>query len=557
MLYLAEVLKKTGFMGAKTELKLLARQQSEQNWIALSGEELISTDAANEYSTGVLVLVELGANNQIQGIQDATRQLIGILKNFSKIKDKFSSQEEEIEGWKQSLIYQSQELTRREVDMESRAEELEQWQAESEKIAQQRQEFEEMRDQVVQLKDQIESDRQQLEEGWGKLQQAQREFEDLQSSHASSLSDEQVQHIESLLGQLESGTAQGAIESVHDIEARLSQAWQSFERDKAQLSNLQDKVEQHEMKLSNLRQEALKSQGGLSEQFAVVSRCRAEVELQQHRKQLLVDQLNFRSSILDNLSKVQAALVGGKSVNVVALWEMPLSELEEQVQKLSKELNKLNSFVADQEEELGYQQESVSEMREKMAKASEYDRLTLQADVEEEEQHYRLLNETLEGQRQSLRDRESILETHQQILSQRQAVAAGGTAPEIVDLSPSIASLETQQITDQAAISEIDGKLEALAGQLDTAQSAYTQLDTNHKNLMGQLETEEAAVRQEKLNLGLCRGRLESYQSLLQPFQDFVQSIRGAETNGQGHVISELKQMLMSLGEEAPQAISL
>ena len=89
MLYLAEVLKKTGFMGAKTELKLLARQQSDQNWVALPGDELISTDAANDYGSGVLVLVELGANNQIQGIQDATRQLISILKNFSKMKEKF------------------------------------------------------------------------------------------------------------------------------------------------------------------------------------------------------------------------------------------------------------------------------------------------------------------------------------------------------------------------------------------------------------------------------------------------------------------------------------
>ncbi len=556
MLYLAEVLKKTGFMGAKTELKLLARQQSEQNWTALSGDELISTDAANEYSTGVLVLVELGPNNQIQGIQDATRQLIGILKSFSKMKAKFSSQEEEIEGWKQSLIFQSQELTRREVDMESRAEELEQWQAESEKIAHQRQEFEETRTQILELKDQIESDRQQLEEGWGKLQQAQREYERLQFSQSSSLSDEQVQQIESLLGQLEFSTGQGNLSQLSDLEPRLSQAWATFEASKRELQQRETDVAQREAMLVALRQDLTDAQSALSNQMGTLGQVQVELELQQSRRSLLQEQKDFHSSILDNLKKVQETLLGGKSVNILRLWEMQIPELEGLVQKLSLELDKLNTFVRDQEEELGYQQEAVAEMREKMIHASEYDRLTMQSDVDEEEQHYQLLNETLKGQRQTLRDRESILETHQQILAQRQS-SQGKTQPNIVDLTPSMESLSGRVSAAQVEISEMDLKLEGLSDKHASNQAAYEQLETSCKTLSAQIQTESSALAQEKLALGLCRGRLDVYQEILQPIQDVVDSLkRLGGSNGQGQVVSELKQVLMSLGE-VPEVMSL
>jgi myosin heavy subunit len=206
VLYLAEVHKKTGFMGVKTELKLLARQQSEQNWSTLPGEEMIPVEIANDYNAGVLVLVELDNNQQVKKIQDANRHLVGILKNFSRMREKFRTQEEEIEGWKQSLIYQSQELTRREVDIEVRSEELQQLESESQKIEAQLQEFEAIRAQILELKEEIERDRQQLEEAWGKLHSAQNQHD---QDRKTALSDDQVQHLETLIGRLESTLGNG------------------------------------------------------------------------------------------------------------------------------------------------------------------------------------------------------------------------------------------------------------------------------------------------------------------------------------------------------------
>ena len=86
MLYLAEVQRRpTGFGlgGGKTDLKLLACQRSENNWLAVPGEEVIPADEAKEFSPGALVLVDLDNNKQVLQIQDAGRQLVKILQNFS------------------------------------------------------------------------------------------------------------------------------------------------------------------------------------------------------------------------------------------------------------------------------------------------------------------------------------------------------------------------------------------------------------------------------------------------------------------------------------------
>ena len=83
MLYLAEVQKRpTGFGlgGGKTDLKLLACQRGEHNWLAVPGEEVIPADEAKEFSSGALVLVDLNNNKQVLQIQDAGRQLVKILQ---------------------------------------------------------------------------------------------------------------------------------------------------------------------------------------------------------------------------------------------------------------------------------------------------------------------------------------------------------------------------------------------------------------------------------------------------------------------------------------------
>jgi len=143
VLYLAEVQKKTGFIGVKAELKLLACQRADQSWNPVPKEEMISTSTedANKLNDGALVLADLNPNRQVQRIQEAARPLVGILQNFSRQLEKSKSQEEEIEQWKQSLTFQSQELNRRQMEMEAQLEQMQQMQEDFERLEEQRQEL--------------------------------------------------------------------------------------------------------------------------------------------------------------------------------------------------------------------------------------------------------------------------------------------------------------------------------------------------------------------------------------------------------------------------------
>ena len=562
MLYLAEVSKKTGFMGAKTEIRLLARQQSDQNWVALPGDEIIATDAANDYASGVLVLVELGPNNQLKGIEEATRQLIRILKDYSKTKEKFVNQEEEIEGWKQSLIYQSQELTRREVDMESRAEELSQWESESQKIEQQRQEFEETKIHLVELKEQLESDRQQLEEGWGKLQLSQHELKDIQASHSASLSDSQVEHIESLLTQLEAVHGNGNLSTTLEaFESRLVQAQQSLEEDRQRLEELNQQVKQHESTVIQNRHTLNESQGKLSTQRLTITQIEAQLEQQKSFQHQLREQEMFYDSLGESLNQVQTALIGDISFDMSELWEISTKELRDKTNQLSQELKKLQSFVADQEEELAYQLESVNEMRQKMEQASEYERLTLQSDVEEEEQQYQLLNETLEGQRKSLQDRVDRLTIHETVLEQRTSPEQGQETSQLPDLSPALRKFEDHCEAHRNMLEEVDEKVQALSTNLSTQQEGCRELEGQVLSLKENLTNQEESLNQQKLNLGICQGKVEVYQAFLHPMEEQISVLRNlamgeGEDSDRTPIIAELKQTLMALGE-TPEAVSL
>jgi predicted RNase H-like nuclease (RuvC/YqgF family) len=118
MLYLAIVQKQTRFLrNPKTELKLLACKQGENNWSVVAREELIPMEAAHDFNAGVLVLVDLTANQRIQRIQEAAPSLVRVLQNFSRLQEKWEEKEREQEAWNQGLIYQASELNRREREL--------------------------------------------------------------------------------------------------------------------------------------------------------------------------------------------------------------------------------------------------------------------------------------------------------------------------------------------------------------------------------------------------------------------------------------------------------
>lgn len=125
MLHLAQIQKK-GFLG-KAELRLLARQKSENIWAIISEEDIVLSTEANALSEGLLVLVELSNTRQVMSIREAKDWVLELVQKYlaNGITPAFLRQEtERAEQWRQSLTLQSQELDRRALELEARRDQI-------------------------------------------------------------------------------------------------------------------------------------------------------------------------------------------------------------------------------------------------------------------------------------------------------------------------------------------------------------------------------------------------------------------------------------------------
>uniref|UniRef100_B8HTH2 Uncharacterized protein n=1 Tax=Cyanothece sp. (strain PCC 7425 / ATCC 29141) TaxID=395961 RepID=B8HTH2_CYAP4 len=537
MLYLAEVHKRTGFMGGnKAELKLLARQQSEQSWNAIPGEDMIPADSASEYSQGNLVLVELSANRQIQNIQEAGKQLVAILQNFSRMKEKFRTQEEEIEGWKQSLIYQSQELTRRELEMEARLEELQQMQSEVEQLEHLRQQVEQERQELVGLRDQL--DRLQAEGG--------------------TLNTEQKHQIESLLNNLSHSLATAGsreelyscLEQIHQLQQVLDYHWRQLEQQRNEVQQQQGDCDRQGGDLQAAWQQWENAQTQLEQQHI-------QMEVQRQSWQLLSDtaqQLRQQLQCLDMLDQQLATTIASgrptAEVNMQTLMEMSLDDLRVTVASLQGDLQKMASFVQDQEEELNLQRQTVEELQAKIRQASEYERMSLEADLESENQSYQLLNDTLEGQRQRLRERQCVCEIHQDVLNYRlNPQGANPLQSEVL-----LRQLQHQRQQLAAQLQHLEGQVAEWQSGVQGREASLAQEKATQEQRHHELKQWDAHLQQQRLGIAQVWGRVNTYQEVLQPIQDHLNSLRqhltGATDNHQPHpseqTIASLKILLLS-----------
>jgi chromosome segregation ATPase len=281
VLYLAEVQKQKGGLlsgGAKTELKLLACQRTDQNWNTVS-EEVIAAEDASKLNDGALVLVELNPNRQVQRIQEAGRPLVNILQNFSRQLEKFKLKEDEIDQWKQSLTFQAQELNRREMDMEVRSEQLQQLEDELQQLEEQKQEVDTSRQEIERLQTEVEGNRLELEGAWEHLRGEQRRLEEhlADFQQGTVLDEEQSRVMSELLDRLSSRVAPTeivreqlhlAFELVEKQQATLTPHWQKLQEQKTAIAQHQEEVELLSQTFSDRQNALQQAQNSLVQQTA-------------------------------------------------------------------------------------------------------------------------------------------------------------------------------------------------------------------------------------------------------------------------------------------------
>ncbi|MGK7891202.1 MAG: pilus motility taxis protein HmpF [Leptolyngbyaceae cyanobacterium] len=562
MLYLAEVLKKTRAFGSgKTEFRLLACQRAEYSWSAV-GEEVIPAPDDVPYNSGALVLVDLSGNRSVQRYTEAGKQLVGILQNFSKLQEKFKTQEEDIEQWKQSLTYQSQELNRREMELEIRQEQVQEVESELEKLEAQRQEIETARTEADKIQEEFNRKSQELEGAWAHLNGERQKFEEQQgeTSQSSGLGLEQSQQLNELLGQIAShplptasmseilGQAQTLLGQQQET---LDQYWTQLEEDRQTSERLQAEVEQGDGVV--IWDDWHTSRDAWVKAQAVLDGQRDLVALKQGMLTLLSANAQRQEDLQQSLSQYTGAgdSESGTTVDTDALEQMPIEQLQATVQDLNTDLEKNARFVSIQEEELNAQQQDIDDLRQRIAAASEYDRLQLETELNDEQESYRMLNETLVGQRRNVQERQAVLLKHEVVLARRQGLPMPPGAEAMIDFGPLVDQFaqakgqlaeEVQQL--EAQITELE---EAIAQQETQVQQQAEAVERQRQDLLQQeqewLEKRTAAAE--------LLGKVNTYQDTLQPIQDALR-----HTKDKINELQELATALQSSTDNQNNAVS-
>ncbi|TVQ10152.1 MAG: hypothetical protein EA368_08085 [Leptolyngbya sp. DLM2.Bin27] len=579
MLYLAEVQKKTGFIGSgKPEFKLLACQRSEHSWSAVTGEESLSAPDDASYNAGALVMVEVSNSRQIQRHYEAGRALTNILQNFSSLSKKSKTQEEEIEQWKQSLTFQSQELNRRELELETRQEQIEQAEVDLDQLDAQRQELEQLRQSLEQQQEELTRKNQDLEGAWAHLNGETRRLEEMRAEVApqAGLAPDQIDHLQGALNRLTE-----AVMPVEALREPLTHATdglnyhQGLLGDYRQaLENQRQGLEQRQHELDQQATELQQRWADWHQNAAVLTAKREDLKLRQQVIKLQQEQIHgltttlqaqgsLHQKIYDLLNTTDKVRLS-KKVNVAALEAMDIDQLQTMVSNLEKDLEKMSHFVSDQEEELALEQQALDEIKAKIEQASEFDRLQLGTELAEEEDRYQMLNATLVGQRRNLIERDEVLAQHQAVLRRRQGLAVEEVPVSAIDLEPLLNTIDAQR-------QETTNKIQTLEAEIKQTQESIARLKQDLENSEATLATQrseveafESSLQQQRQDLASLAGKLAVCEELLNPAQESVNGLKQSLDNLAGGVtklqevndyqlqaIAELRQTVIGVG--APQ----
>lgn len=541
MLYLAEIQKQRGGLlggGGKSELKLLASQRSDQNWSSVPDETIVA-DEASKFNDGALVLVDLSPNRQVQRIQEAGRPLVNILQNLSRQVERFKLKEEEIDQWKQSLNLQVQELNRREMEMESLWEQVQKLENDSKNVERQQQSIDTSRTETERLQAELERNRQELEGAWEHLRVEQRSLQETMSKvQKSQFVDEELKSVlDSLINRLSA-----PILSIDEVRKYLNYAfefsdqqqnnlnihWQKLEVQRHSANQQEKEGEELVQILFSNKQQLQQAQDYLAQQLTQMQLKTAVVNSKRELATILKWHLGSEEELSQKLRILVVntdVKVSKPEIDVTALEQMPMKELERMIQDWQDKLERDSGFVQEQEQELKYKQELIEEIQQKIVHSSEEERVNLELELADEQDLYQMLNKSLVGQRRNLIGQQKTLQQNQVVLWQRQGILLD-TKGEPSDFESIISELETQK---QQKSAEIEG-LEIYIAQTLTAMETDQELINHQTQEVEEKRRKVNSLEEQFLNLRMASaeymGRVSLYQEALQPIQDALDRLR-------------------------------
>jgi chromosome segregation ATPase len=524
VLYLAEVKNqnKVSFVGGyKTELKLLASQSSDQTWNSLSGNESITIDAINDaVGKGALYILNLDDNLQLQSEPElAGGRVVNYLRQLSRTLEKSKELELEIEEWKDSLRLQGEQIGFRQEELDKQ----------QQVISQQQQELA-----------QLEQEKEKLNNAWEQIRQ-----EEARSQQSKA-------KIQKLLQQfnpenISSGNTLDAVATINQQKTFLNNYWQQLQSEKNSLSAKKEELNTKQTELEKYRQELEKKHHQLTE--VQISAQSGERLLEE--KEEFLTHLSLQLESLYRLDEEVSLLTDYDSDTVVdldALETMPLGDLESIVNKLQQETSKLVNFVNLQEEELSLHSDEVKQLEEKMNQVGEVEKFSLEGELADAQEAMKLLNETLVGQRKTLKKQQKTLNQHFKILTRRKGVAEIDFN-ETINVKPLINEIGSQRLSVVSKKRNLDLEIENLRSsqvQIDQQLSQAQQEYQKQKVKVQQKEKELMQIYQQTTE---TESKISLLEKILEPMREQLNGLSNQLQNSQpGNInISSLVNELQSM----------
>jgi len=522
--YLAEVKKTSGMLGARTEVKLLARNTSENNWQAINNEETISVQDANQardLKDGQLVLADVNNAKQIQSLQDASKRIVLILQNFSRLEGKFKQGEEDIEQWKQSLNYQAKELQGRERELEQKAQEFEQIEA-------RKQEVDGLQDELKRERDEFDKWRHEFELEKNKF-----------SVQAASLDREQAQDLRNIAQKILASLfnpdslkqhLSSSLNIIHQRQETLTGFWQELESKRSQVDQQQTSLNQATQDLINRKQEWAQTQIALADSQAEVKAQRGMLKVQENNAGIIRLQLESQEELFQQISSVIESYGGSVSLETLdpdeakSLEELPIEELEQAIVDRQNDYDKLANYVSAQEDELAALEGEIADFQSQIDQAKEFDRIEFESNKEFAEEQYKMLEEALFGQRRVMIERQSILTQQRAILDRR--LGDGGSDNPAQALTPLLIQIEAQKSTLEKSVQKIESQIEAVRGIVQNQQELVGRQTNEHQQNYQEIQTLELQLQERIRVISELKGQLTVQEKLLRPVQDIVDTLR-------------------------------
>jgi chromosome segregation ATPase len=506
VLYLAEVkVQNRGFVGGyKTELKLLASQGADQTWNRIVGEEIVTTDTIVDQSVkGTLYIVNVD-NKQVSGTPElAGNRIVTYLGQLSRSFEKSKEQEIEIEEWKTSLKIQGEEIAKRQAELDQ-----------VQQLLQQQQE------QFIQL----EREKENLVGAWEEL----REQQQLITKNKSS-QQEIKNKLNSILGEFAGGKLAGnqieqIFSSVNTQQQLLDNYWQSVDAVKNVLQQKQQELEQKKQELEQSRKELQVVQSSLQKTIVGLQ---SEQTLLQEKEEFL-RHLNVYLDAMGRLDQEVSFLaddVDDMDIDFQGLESMPLGNLEEIVNKIQQETAKLVNFVNLQEEELTLQGYEVKEIQKQLDRATDMDRFSLETELADSQEAMKLLNETLVGQRRTLKKQQKMLNEHFKILSRRKGVMDVDFG-QTVNLKPVLGEIETQRNLIQYNRDKLNQEVAVLRQSASQVEERVASQKQQYEQQFGKIQQEEEAYLKLYQEVAQIESKMKFLDQDLHPIQEQLNQIR-------------------------------